>query len=270
MFATSRQLSRDLAFHVDGVYDFILRDRKVQDINPRNSSGVRPLAEFGRVDENESTSRVKYRAVYVKLEKRYSGKTQFLISYTYTHSEDNNPLVRYIDPFNQNLDLGPSNGERRHALVASGTVVLPWNLNLGCIWSLRSQLPWSATAGRDLNGDGFNTDLVPGTTRNSGGRGLTIEPINAWRRSNSLPSVSDLQIDSSRVNIVDTRLAKRIRLSEQLKLDVVLQGFNVLNMKNLQDQFGGGRVTNSLSPSFGRILTARPSRQLEVAVKVNW
>ena len=66
------------------------------------------------------------------------------------------------------IDFGTSNGERRHAVVASGSVLLPYAITVGAVWTARSQVPWSALAGRDLNGDTFNTDLVPGTTRNSG------------------------------------------------------------------------------------------------------
>lgn len=266
----SHQISSDFAVHVDGIYNLTLRDRKIQDINPRNSAGVRALQAFGRIDEHESTAQMKYRGVYVKAEKRYSHRTQFLVSYTYTNSADNNPLVRYIDPFDQKLDWGPSNAERRHGVVASGTVLLPWNVNFSCIWTLRSQLPWTAVAGRDLNRDGFNTDLVPGTTRNSGGRDLDIGAVNRWRQSNSLGPISGDQIDSSRVNLVDTRLSKPIPLSERIRLDLVLQAFNSLNTRNLQDQFGGGRVTNSLSQFVGHILTARPSRQLELAARLTW
>ena len=36
----------------------------------------------------------------------------------------------------------------------------------------------------DLNRDGFRTDLVPGTTRNSGGRDLDLSAVNAWRAAN--------------------------------------------------------------------------------------
>jgi hypothetical protein len=266
----SRQVSRQIAVHVDGIYNLTLRDRKIQDLNPRDAAGVRPLAQFGRIDEHESTAVGKYEAVYVKLEKRFSHRNQFLVSYTYTKSEDNNPLVRYIDPFNQSLDWGPSNGERRHALVGSGTIVLPWELNFGCIWTVRSQLPWTPTAGRDLNRDGFNTDLVPGTTRNSGGRNLDLDAVNQWRQANGILPVGASQLNSSFVNIVDARLGKTIPLKDRVRLGLVAQAFNLLNTKNLQDQFGGGRVTNSLSSSFGRILTARPSRQLEMAIKLIW
>jgi len=63
-----------------------------------------------------------------------------MASYTYTNSRDNAPLARYIDAFTS-YDFGPSNGERRHAVVASGSFLLPWDLTLGVVWTGRSPLP---------------------------------------------------------------------------------------------------------------------------------
>jgi uncharacterized protein YifE (UPF0438 family) len=267
----SRHLFGDFAVHVDGVYTHTNHDRKTLDINPRDPvTRVRPDATFARVDRNESTAEVKYRSLYAKVEKRYSKRTQYLAAYTYTNSEDNAPGARYLDPFLLSLDWGPSNGERRHALVASGTVLLPWDITLGGVWTLRSQLPWTATAGSDLNGDGFNTDLVPGTTRNAGSRTLDLGAVNAWRALNNRAPISETQIESSRISIADVRLSKAIRFSTRGRVDLMAQAFNVFNTKNLQSQYGGGRIGNALSNNFGRIQTARPGRQVELAVKLVW
>jgi hypothetical protein len=207
--------------------------------------------------------------VYLKLDKRLSRRFQYLVTYTFVDSTDNNPGNRYLSTFDLGLDDGPSNGERRHAIVASGSVLLPWDVNLGLIWTARSQLPWSATAGVDRNADGFNTDLVPGVTRNSGSRDLDLATVNAWRASRNLSPIPDSQIESSRVNIVDMRVSKSIPLGGT-RLELLGQAFNLFNTENLQSQYGGGRQGNALSASFGRILTARPARQVELAAKIAW
>jgi hypothetical protein len=213
---------------------------------------------------------MKYKALYAKFEKRYSNRTQFLATYTYTRSDDNNLLGRYLDPVNLGLDWGPSGGERRHAVVLSGSVLLPYDVTVGAVWTGRSQLPWSATAGRDLNGDGFNTDLVPGTTRNAGSRTLDLAMVNAWRAANGRDPVSQDQIDSSRINVLDLRASKDFRVGRGIRFQVLAQAFNLFNTENLQAQYGGGRVGNSLSANFGRILTARPMRQGEIAIRLFW
>lgn len=267
----SQRLSSEFAIHVDAVYNRTLNDYKTVDINPRDLvTGLRPLPQWARIDQTQSNSDLKYRAVYTKLEKRFSRRNQFLVSYTWTKSDDNAPLARYLDPFDHSIDFGPSNGERRHAVVASGSVLLPYTITVGMVWTARSQLPWSALAGRDLNGDTFNTDLVPGTTRNSGSRDLNLTAVNVYRAANGLSPVTESQIESSALSIADLRVSKSIKLQGTMKLDLVLQVFNFLNTKNLQDQYAGGRVNNALSASFGRILTARPMAQGEVAAKLVW
>jgi hypothetical protein len=267
----SRKLTDTFALHVDAVYNRSKGDYKVLDINPQDPvTRARPLAEFGRISQVRPDTDLKYRAVYTKLEKRFSRRHQFMVSYTFTDADDNNPMGRYLDPFDPSLDFGPSSGERRHAIVASGSVLLPADITVGTVWSYRTQLPWSATAGRDLNRDGFASDLVPGTTRNSGSRDLNLEAVNAYRAANNLAPVSEDDIDSSRINIFDVRVSKAIRFNGSRKVDVIAQAFNLFNTTNLQSQFGSGRVGNALSATFGRILSARPARQVELAVRLHW
>jgi hypothetical protein len=268
----SLKLTDLFALHVDGLYNRTKGDYKQLDVNARNppGTGPRPLPEFGRITQVRPDAEVRYKAVYTKLEKRFSRNHQYMVSYTFTDSDDNNPMGRYLDPFDLSLDWGTSNGERRHAVVASGSVLLPFDITVGTVWTLRSQLPWSATAGRDLNGDGFASDLVPGTTRNSGSRDLDLDAVNAYRQANGLAPVPESQIDSSRISILDLRVSKAIRFGERT-LDLIAQAFNLFNTTNLQAQFGSGRVGNALSATtFGRILSARPPRQVELAARLNW
>jgi hypothetical protein len=267
----SRNLGGDFAIHVDALYNHTQYDYKTLNVNFVNPAtgltvlGAAPLPNFGRIDRVQPTSNLKHRQVYVKMEKRYSHRYQYMVSYTYTNSRDNAPMARYIDAFTS-FDFGPSNGERRHAVVASGSFLLPWDLTLGVVWTARSPLPWSQTAGRDLNRDGFNTDLVPGTTRNSGSRELDLAAVNAWRAANGLAAVSESQIDSSRINIMDARLSKAFNFSGR-KVELLAQAFNLFNTTNLQAQFGSGRIGNALSPVFGTIVSARPNFQGELAVR---
>ena len=97
-----------------------------------------------------------------------------------------------------------------------------------------------------------------------------MNAINAWRASNGRVAIAESQLQSARVNVLDLRVSKSIPLGNGLKLDLLAQVFNALNTDSLQAQYGGGRVTNSLSDGFGTILTARPATQGELAAKVSW
>jgi hypothetical protein len=267
----SAALPFNMGFHADFVYNHAVGDYKTLNINFRDPVTLqRPLPQYNRIDQIRPDTDLKYKALYLKLDKRYSHNSQFLVSYTYTDSDDNNPMGRYLDVFNLGLDDGPSSGERHHAVVASGSVLFPWDITFGALYSYRSQLPWSATAGRDLNGDTFNTDLVPGTTRNSGSRDLNLAAVNTYRQANGLSTIAAGDIDSSRISVIDVRVSKALRFGDRRKIDLLTQVFNLFNTQNLQAQFGGGRVGNALSNTFGKITSARPSRQVELAIRAAW
>jgi len=72
---------------------------------------------------------------------------------------------------------------------------------------------------------------------------------------------------SSRVNNVDARLSKEFAIHERWRLQGIVQTFNVFNHTNFGLQYAPGRVTNALSDNFGQITTARPARQIELAVQ---
>ena len=123
---------------------------------------------------------------------------------------------------------------------------------------------------RDLNGDGFLTDYVPGATRNQGNRDLNLGLVNAWRAQNGRAPIDPLQIDSSRFNSVDVRASRQIAVARGTRLELIVQVFNVFNTKNLLAPFTSPQVTNALSDQFGQITTARPGRQAELAARLVW
>jgi hypothetical protein len=139
------------------------------------------------------------------------------------------------------------------------------------VWTVRSAMPFSPIAGKDLNNDGAVTDLVPGVTRNSGQRNLNLDAVNAYRAANGLAPISASQIDSNRYNSLDVRLTRTFSITSRKKLETILQVFNILGSDNLLASGGvGGYVNNALSDSFGRILTAGNRQQAELAVRFAW
>jgi len=149
--------------------------------------------------------------------------------------------------------------------VASGSVLLPYDVTLGGVWTLRSTMPFSAIAGRDLNGDALVTDYVPGTARSMGTRdnARMLEAVNAWRAVNGLGPIAGSQIDKNGYNSVDMRVSKAFPLGGNRKLDLIAQVFNVFGTDSLQAAW----VTNALSNSFGRSLQAFNRQQAELAVR---
>ncbi len=259
----TRQISSELALHVDGVYSRIDGDRKTVNVNLPTAAGVRPYPQFGRIDIDESISKSTYRALYMRLDKRYSRNYQYLVSYSFIRARDNNPAGRFVNQSDRGLDWGPANFERRHNLVASGAVLVPFDIQIGAVLSLRSSLPFSATAGRDINGDTFVSDFVPGTSRNQGNRNLDLSLVNAWRAASGLSPITS--VDSTRFRSLDLRANKHLRISGERRAEVIVQVFNVLNTVNLS-----GLGTNAVASTFGVASRASAGRQAEVAARFVW
>jgi carboxypeptidase family protein len=271
----SQALSSTLAIHVDGVYTHMTKVPLTININPRSggTTGTRPLPAFARIDQVQSRGELKYEALLVRLEKRLAQRFLYLVSYTLAKGTGD---VTFTGPSGSvtvaehpEWDWGPAANDRRHVLVASGAVLLPGDVTLGAVWTLRSTMPFSAVAGRDLNGDGSITDYVPGTTRAQGNRNLDLSLVNAWRGSIGLAPIAASQIDSNRYNSLDVRANKAFSLGATRKVELIGQVFNVMGTENLQASGGaGGWTTNATSDSFGRILTALSGRQAELAVRI--
>ena len=270
----SQELTTNLAIHTDLVYNRMTKFPLTVDINPRaqDTAGPRPLTQFGRIDEIRTTGEMDYKALMVRLDRRFDDRYLYMLSYTLAKADgtvaSGGISSRVTDGRNPGLDDGPAVNDRRHALVASGSVLLPADINLGAVWTIRSTMPFSAAAGVDLNGDGVNSDFVPGTTRNLGNRdtGRLLDAVNAWRASRNLAAIPAGQLDTNAYNAVDLRASKAIALGGTRKIEIIGQVFNLFGRDNLQAAW----VTNALSAQFGSIRQAFGRQQGEVAIRYAW
>ena len=166
-----------MAINADGVYVKSNAFNASLNINtPLQSSPgvaatpvVRPNPAWGNIAQVQSIGDQDYRALLLRLEKRYSRRHQYTLSYTLARVTDNSfgatSTGTVTDFYHPEWDNGYGNADRRHTFVASGAYMLPGEVTFGIVWSLRSSSPFSARAGRDLNNDGAVTDFVPGTTK---------------------------------------------------------------------------------------------------------
>jgi hypothetical protein len=266
----SQELRPNLAVHVDGVYTNIRDLGQITRINtPDPVTRLRPLPTWGVIQERASTGEHEYRSLFVRLDKRFANRHQYLLSYTLAKQDNNDPTGNVADFYNRDLDWGPGNADRRHNFVASGSVLLPHDVTIGAVWSLRSTMPFNARAGRDLNGDGnAGTDYVPGTTRNMGNRetGHMLELVNAWRAQNGRAPISPDQLDTNEYNRFDVRASKAFGVGGGRQIEFIAQVFNLFGKDNLGG-IDSGWTQNALSNSFGRISSALPRQEAELAVR---
>jgi hypothetical protein len=282
----SQGLTRTMALHADVVYNHMMGVPMLANINPRSNgtTGNRPLPQFARIDQLQNLGENKYKALLVRFEKRLERRTQFLVSYTLSKAEGNIPFTgnsgRVTDSQNPGLDWGPTANDRRHVLVASGAMLLPADVQLGAVWTIRSTMPFNAVAGADLNGDAVISDFVPGTTRALGNRDTAtmLAAVNAYRATLGFASIPASQIDSNDYNAVDMRVSRSFALGGRRRVDVIAQAFNVFGRDNLAASGGvGGQngvppgwTLNARSDAFGRINQAYNRQQAELAVRFGW
>ena len=195
------------------------------------------------------------------------------MSYTLAKDEDQGAGgATVVDFYHPEYDDGYGSQDRRHTLVASGAVMLPFDITVGAVWNYRSSRPFPARAGIDLNADGAVTDYVAGTTKNVFNRGNDAEMlalVNTWRASRGLAPIAESQLMTDEFQRFDVRVSKQVSLGGGRRAELIAQVFNLFGT----DSFGVGATPwqmNATSNAFGTLNTVYPRQQAELAVRFVW
>lgn len=195
----------------------------------------------------------------VAFNRRAASWANLRVSYTLSQTIDTAGNFFFSTP-QDNFDLrderGLSDNDQRHRLVVSGTLEAPRassnkgtnrllrGFQLSYIFTYASRLPFNILTGNDRNFDTNNNDRPLGVGRNSG-RGFDFASL-------------------------DLRLSRRFRLTDHAALEVLVEGFNVLNRANLSipnNTFGTGATP---LPSFGQPTAALDPRQFQFGLKITF
>ena len=270
----SQRLTPDIALTADITNVQRYGDRDVVEINlPNQATRVRPYPSFVRVNFWQPTADNYYKALLVKVEKRMSSHYQMLVSYTLSKADDDNFIGTRQDVYGYSKVRRAGTADRRHRLVASGTVALPIDMQVSAIGSFSSSLPFSpSSSAGDLNNDTLTGDLPPGVLPGSGCRSLNLDAINAFRTVRNLTRVT--QVDCPGFANVDLRFSKFFRVGTS-RAEFIAQLFNIFDRANFSTPSGnisGGNDAVTGRPLFGtsQSLVANinaPSRQAEFAVR---
>ena len=218
----------------------------------------RPDPNWGNISRFESAGNSCYDGMVVSYNQRTSRWATVRLSYTFSKTIDdagNFFFSSVQDNFNIRGDRGLSDNDQRHRLVLSGTLDAPqekadgvgrWlrGFQFGYIFTAASRLPFNVLLGNDRNFDSNNNDRPIGVGRNTG-RGFDFASL-------------------------DLRVSRRFRLTERVDLQLLAEGFNVLNRANFgvpNNTFGSG--VNPL-PTFGRPTAAFDPRQFQFGMKVSF
>ena len=227
------------------------------------SAGVpnlgRPDSNWGNISRFESSGDSYYDGMVVSFNQRATRWATMRLSYTLSKTIDDAGNFFFSSPqnnFNVRDDRGLSDNDQRHRLVFSGTLEAPQQgkadgfarvlrgFQFGYIFTYASRLPFNVLLGSDRNFDTNNNDRPVGVGRNTG-RGFDFASL-------------------------DLRLSRRFRLGERIDLQLLAEGFNVLNRPNFgvpNNTFGSG--VNPL-PTFGQPTAAFDPRQFQFGMKVSF
>jgi hypothetical protein len=194
----------------------------------------------------------------VSLNKRAARWANLRVSYTLSKSTDDAGNFFFSTPqnnFNLRDDLGLSDNDQRHRLVISGSFQAPegkkdglqktlHGFQLSYIFTYASRLPFNVLLGSDRNFDTNNNDRPVGVGRNTG-TGFDFASL-------------------------DMRLSRRFRITERLSLDLLAEGFNLLNRANFgvpNNTFGSGTAPVA---TFGQPTAAFDPRQFQFGLKISF
>ncbi|HWQ31463.1 MAG TPA: TonB-dependent receptor [Blastocatellia bacterium] len=234
-----RQLSADLVVRADYLHNFgthFIIGRTIGVVNNPVVGGP------DRVVNLESSVKTKYDGLLLSLEKRFARRYQFRASYTLSKAfnyanDDQIPFSSGpVNPNNLQLEYGPTPNDRRHYFTFSGAVELPYGFQLAPLLTLASGVPMDI-----LLPDAGSR--IPVLQRNAGGRQFKtagelnsfIQKLNAAGGVNGqpLPLVRDDARFSDSFSSFDLRLSKVFSLGEKVRLEPMIEVFNLFNVTNI-------------------------------------
>ncbi len=190
----------------------------------------------------ESSVKTKYDGLLMSVEKRFSNRYQFRASYTLSKAfnyanDDQIPFSNGpLNPSNLQLEYGPTPNDQRHRFTFAGVMDLPAGFRLAPLVTLASGVPMDIL----VPGGG---QRIPQLQRNAGGRlfhtgaelNAFIKQINAAGGfgGQSLPLVSDNARFNDTFSSFDLRLSKVFRIGERVKIEPLVEVFNLFNVTNV-------------------------------------
>jgi len=244
--------------------------------SPAQRNDVTAVCSAGPITFDNTTGIAQYKGLLMRLEKRFSRRTQFLASYALgSYEGTNGPANDDLPATGFNNDnwfesYGPLPTDLRHVLNLSGIVDLPRRFQVSFSVSAYSRPPFSVyVSGMDFNGDGTQNDLLPGTRVNQFNRGLDKEDlarlVERYNQEFAGKLTASGQI-APRVKLPadysfndsfftqDLRLSRTFSLgSERVRLVLLAEVFNLLNTANLVQYSGNIADTATFGQPSARV-----------------
>jgi hypothetical protein len=253
--------------------------------------GVGVTVPFSDMPANYSNGTSVYHGLTANLRKRMRKNYEFLVSYTWSHAiDDGTDLQSPLEPqnnYNANAERGNSLFDQRHrfvfsAVYNSGTPYSSGMARLFNGWTIAPIIEMSS--GRPFNIITFtdrNHDLSSGTDR------PLVVPAGTATNACGDPVVASSFSPSGFFQLpcdfagtytgnlgrntgfkpwtffTDLRVAKQVGITERVKLQGIVDMFNIINRYNVAD-------VSPLYLNAGQPTAAFDPRQFQFALKLNW
>ncbi len=269
-----------------------------------------PVA-WNTVDAQKSIGNSIYHGLTASLTKRFSKGFEMLSSYTWSHSiDDSADLQSPLEPADSRFpgfERSNSYNDQRHRWVTSAVFQTSgvksgdsaWkhfigNFTVAPIIEVASGRPFNVITGGDARLDLGTSQARPSVVTGSAGTttskyipgvGFTVAStcLNNDGTTFSVPIITtvlglgcDGNLGRNRFNMsgfsqIDLRISKRIAFGERAGLDLIADGFNMLNHTNIAavDQLCDPS-TGAATCTAGRPTASYDARQFQFALKFSW
>jgi hypothetical protein len=243
-------------------------------IIPRCTSAAQaqnPLSNCsaGQITVRTPAGRTNYKALLVRVDKRFTKNWQMLASYALTNQRGINGIADLDNWFDT---WGPQGSQ--HLFNLSGIIDLPWKFQFSFISTMASRGPvHPRITAVDLIGSGVDNSPVPFLLYNSLNRGLgkpeleqAVDLYNATYagtrtpRGQLAPRVTlpaNYQLGDNFIS-QDIRVSKFFDFGERIRLTILGEAFNIFNIANLtgfafdlNNQASFGQPTQRANQVFG-------------------
>lgn len=259
-----------------------------------NVNSRRPYTNFTTITEDTSAGYSNYNSLQITWNRRFSHGFTLLGSYVFSKSMDiasndgNSGLGNQgRDPYNWNLDYGPSDFDVKHRFVTSFVYRIPGLVSEGKLvkaltdgWQMDGILteqtgaPFTIRAGVDRSLVGVNLDTADvigpvGTYNNESSAQKVAKYFNT--SAYALPALGTFGTSGRNslygpgLQNLDAGLFKIIPFSEARHMELRWETFNLLNHPNFSNP-----NTSFSSSAFGRITSTRTGagRVMQIAAKI--
>jgi len=276
----ANRFNRPLVTGVDGATGAVsfVRNPVIPLCTPAQADALNPndVCSTGPINVSSSGANQRYQALQIRLDRRFKHGSQISFSYSLSANTGFVEFTKYDDYKQANGNLADSN---RHTATFSAVWNLSKSWTLSCLSQMRSAPPLNTIlTGLDLDGDGISRTLLPGTSHNSLGYGLSVAGLRSFvdaynadveartrRITNSDGSVTLIRPRTPFNQIItpivlpsqfsngdsfvsqDLRLTKKIAVKDFVTLSLMAEAFNALNIANLT---GYSNVLNQ--PNYGQ------------------